>query len=71
MFSMNNKKELDPLAVMLEAKKDNVSLLPLQENVIHSSGFLNPSVPMNIFKLYCSVLKPMNIKLCSSGCAGH
>jgi hypothetical protein len=28
----------------------------LQENVIHSSGFLNSSVPMNIFKLYLSVL---------------
>jgi hypothetical protein len=30
-------------------------VVTLQENVIHLSGFLNSSVPMNIFKLYSLV----------------
>jgi hypothetical protein len=43
----------------------------LQKNVIHLSGFLNSSVPTNIFKLYLSVPKPMNINLYSSVFIGH
>jgi hypothetical protein len=43
----------------------------LHENVIHSSIFLNSSVPINIFKLYLSVSKPTNISLYSLVWAGH
>jgi hypothetical protein len=35
----------------------------LQENGIHLLVFLNLSVPMNVFKLYSSVLKLTNITL--------
>jgi hypothetical protein len=37
----------------------------LQENDIHSLVILNSSVPTNVFKLYSSVLIPMNITLYS------
>jgi hypothetical protein len=35
----------------------------LQENIIHSSVILNSLVSTNIFKLYSSILKPMNVTL--------
>jgi hypothetical protein len=43
----------------------------LRQNVIHSSIFLNSSLPMNIFKLYLSVPKLTNIKLCLLVWAEH